>query len=189
MNAISSILSLLLLLFLFIFIFALLGMQLFGGQFNFPDGRPTSNFDSVTSALLTVFQVKENVFSSIRVRLWETFVFFSICKQDTFQQQSETHKKDILYQILFHPNHLFHFLFQILTGEDWNQVMYYAINSKGGPREGGLVYALYFVMLTLCGDYTLLNVFLAIACDSLDQAAALTEVIWWCMIASECDIK
>ena len=68
------------------------------------------------------------------------------------------------------------YYFQILTGEDWNQVMYYAINSKGGPKEGGLVYALYFVMLTLCGDYTLLNVFLAIACDSLDQAAALTEV-------------
>ena len=39
-----------------------------------------------------------------------------------------------------------------------------------------MLYALYFVMLTLCGDYTLLNVFLAIACDSLDQAAALTEV-------------
>ena len=38
-----------------------------------------------------------------------------------------------------------------------------------------MVYSLYFVMLTLCGDYTLLNVFLAIACDSLDQAAALTE--------------
>ena len=60
MNAISSILSLLLLLFLFIFIFALLGMQLFGGEFNFPDGRPTSNFDSITSALLTVFQVINN---------------------------------------------------------------------------------------------------------------------------------
>merc|ERR1719458_1235787 len=119
MNAISSILSLLLLLFLFIFIFALLGMQLFGGQFNFPEGRPTSNFDSITSALLTVFQ--------------------------------------------------------ILTGEDWNQVMYYAINSKGGRADGGMIYCLYFVMLTLCGDYTLLNVFLAIACDSLDQAAALTE--------------
>ena len=38
-----------------------------------------------------------------------------------------------------------------------------------------MVYSFYFVMLTLCGDYTLLNVFLAIACDSLDQAAALTE--------------
>ena len=56
-NAISSILSLLLLLFLFIFIFALLGMQLFGGNFNFPEGRPTSNFDTITNALLTVFQV------------------------------------------------------------------------------------------------------------------------------------
>ena len=54
--------------------------------------------------------------------------------------------------------------------------MYYAINSKGGRHDGGMVYSLYFVMLTLCGDYTLLNVFLAIACDSLDQAAALTEV-------------
>ena len=64
MNAISSILSLLLLLFLFIFIFALLGMQLFGGQFNFPEGRPTSNFDSITSALLTVFQVLYQALSS-----------------------------------------------------------------------------------------------------------------------------
>ncbi len=53
--------------------------------------------------------------------------------------------------------------------------MYTAINSKGGREAGGMVYALYFVLLTLCGDYTLLNVFLAIACDSLDQAAALTE--------------
>ena len=53
--------------------------------------------------------------------------------------------------------------------------MYTAINSKGGRAEGGMIYSLYFVMLTLCGDYTLLNVFLAIACDSLDQAAMLTE--------------
>ena len=58
--AISSILSLLLLLFLFIFIFALLGMQLFGGNFNFPEGRPTSNFDTITNALLTVFQVSSS---------------------------------------------------------------------------------------------------------------------------------
>ncbi len=57
MNAISSILSLLFLLFLFIFIFALLGMQLFGGSFNFPDGTPTSNFNTIVAALLTVFQV------------------------------------------------------------------------------------------------------------------------------------
>ena len=62
MNALSSIMSLLFLLFLFIFIFALLGMQLFGGSFNFPDETPTSNFDTVINALLTVFQVRYKEF-------------------------------------------------------------------------------------------------------------------------------
>ena len=54
----KSIVSLLLLLFLFILIFALLGMQLFGGTFNFDFGTPASNFDSFSVAMLTVFQVK-----------------------------------------------------------------------------------------------------------------------------------
>ncbi|CAB4055192.1 CACNA1B [Lepeophtheirus salmonis] len=118
MNALSSIMSLLFLLFLFIFIFALLGMQLFGGSFNFPDETPTSNFNTIINALLTVFQV--------------------------------------------------------LTEEDWNNVMYTAIVSQGGRHNGGIIYSIYFVMLTLLGNYCLLNVFLAIACDSLDQAAELT---------------
>ena len=61
MNALASIMSLLFLLFLFIFIFALLGMQLFGGTFNFLDGTPTSNFDSVINALLTVFQARRKI--------------------------------------------------------------------------------------------------------------------------------
>lgn len=48
-----------LLLFLFIFIFSLLGMQLFGGKYNFllPGERARQNFDDITSALLTVFQI------------------------------------------------------------------------------------------------------------------------------------
>jgi hypothetical protein len=57
MNALSSIMSLLFLLFRFIFIFALLGMQLFGGTFNFETHTPTSNFDTAVNSLLTVFQV------------------------------------------------------------------------------------------------------------------------------------
>ena len=55
--SLKSIVSLLLLLFLFILIFALLGMQLFGGTFNFDFGTPASNFDSFSIAMLTVFQV------------------------------------------------------------------------------------------------------------------------------------
>lgn len=51
--------SLLLLLFLFIVIFALLGMQVFGGKFNFnpTQPKPRANFDTFIQALLTVFQV------------------------------------------------------------------------------------------------------------------------------------
>lgn len=45
------------LLFVFIFIFTLLGMQLFGGRFDFPDGKPRGNYDTFNIALVTVFQV------------------------------------------------------------------------------------------------------------------------------------
>jgi len=60
LNSMRSIVSLLLLLFLFIVIFALLGMQLFGGKFNFNPlvDKPRSNFDSFWQSLLTVFQVR-----------------------------------------------------------------------------------------------------------------------------------
>jgi len=58
-NSMRSIASLLLLLGLFIVIFALLGMQLFGGKFNYDDTqqKPRQNFDSFIQSLLTVFQV------------------------------------------------------------------------------------------------------------------------------------
>ena len=58
-NSMRSIASLLLLLALFIIIFALLGMQLFGGKFNYDetDQKPRQNFDTFIQSLLTVFQV------------------------------------------------------------------------------------------------------------------------------------
>ncbi|XP_076674535.1 calcium voltage-gated channel subunit cacophony isoform X8 [Andrena cerasifolii] len=117
LSSMRSIISLLFLLFLFILIFALLGMQLFGGQFNFESGTPPTNFNTFPIALLTVFQ--------------------------------------------------------ILTGEDWNEVMYQGIESQGGHRRG-MVYSLYFIVLVLFGNYTLLNVFLAIAVDNLANAQELS---------------
>ncbi|XP_063067120.1 voltage-dependent N-type calcium channel subunit alpha-1B isoform X1 [Engraulis encrasicolus] len=118
LNSMKSIISLLFLLFLFIVVFALLGMQLFGGQFNFRDETPTTNFDTFPSAIMTVFQ--------------------------------------------------------ILTGEDWNAVMYHGIESQGGVH-GGMFSSVYFIILTLFGNYTLLNVFLAIAVDNLANAQELTK--------------
>lgn len=43
------------LLLLFVFIFTLLGMQIFGGEFDFPDGKPRGNYDSFAIGFLTVF--------------------------------------------------------------------------------------------------------------------------------------
>ncbi|PNF40346.1 hypothetical protein B7P43_G03699, partial [Cryptotermes secundus] len=49
--------------------------------------------------------------------------------------------------------------------------MYFGIRSQGG---GGMIYSLYFIILVLFGNYTLLNVFLAIAVDNLANAQELT---------------
>ncbi|XP_075993146.1 voltage-dependent P/Q-type calcium channel subunit alpha-1A-like, partial [Genypterus blacodes] len=118
LNSMKSIISLLFLLFLFIVVFALLGMQLFGGQFNFESGTPPTNFDTFPAAIMTVFQ--------------------------------------------------------ILTGEDWNMVMYDGIKSQGGVNKG-MAFSVFFIVLTLFGNYTLLNVFLAIAVDNLANAQELTK--------------
>ncbi|GCB64891.1 hypothetical protein scyTo_0011812, partial [Scyliorhinus torazame] len=65
-------------------------------------------------------------------------------------------------------------VFQILTGEDWNEVMYNGIKSQGGVNTG-MWSSVYFIVLTLFGNYTLLNVFLAIAVDNLANAQELTK--------------
>uniref|UniRef100_A0A8C7KYT9 Voltage-dependent L-type calcium channel subunit alpha n=1 Tax=Oncorhynchus kisutch TaxID=8019 RepID=A0A8C7KYT9_ONCKI len=119
LNSTPSIACLLLLLFLFIVIFSLLGMQVFGGKFNFPNApKPRSTFDSFPQALISVFQ--------------------------------------------------------ILTGEDWNSVMYDGIMAHGGPTMPGILVSIYFIILFVCGNYILLNVFLAIAVDNLAEAESLT---------------
>ncbi|KAM6217306.1 voltage-dependent L-type calcium channel subunit alpha-1S [Rhynchocyon petersi] len=120
LNSIRSIASLLLLLFLFISIFALLGMQLFGGRFDFEDTKVRrSNFDNFPQALISVFQV--------------------------------------------------------LTGEDWTSIMYNGIMAYGGPSYPGILVCIYFIILFVCGNYILLNVFLAIAVDNLAEAESLTS--------------
>ncbi|KAK3539348.1 hypothetical protein QTP70_003835 [Hemibagrus guttatus] len=68
LNSMKSIASLLLLLFLFLIIFALLGMQLFGGKFNFDETQTKrSTFDAFPQALLTCFQ------------LFDIYIYISKC--------------------------------------------------------------------------------------------------------------
>ena len=41
---------------------------------------------------------------------------------------------------------------QILTGEDWNVVMYDGIEAYGGVTSFGVVVCIYFVVLFICGN-------------------------------------
>ncbi|XP_053969144.1 voltage-dependent calcium channel type D subunit alpha-1-like [Anastrepha ludens] len=67
-------------------------------------------------------------------------------------------------------------VFQILTGEDWNLVMYDGIRAYGGIKTVGALACIYFIILFICGNYILLNVFLAIAVDNLADADSLTTI-------------
>lgn len=45
------------------------------------------------------------------------------------------------------------FVFQIMTGEDWNSVMYDGIVASGGPHTiTGILSSLYFVSLVILGN-------------------------------------
>jgi len=99
LNSMRSIASLLLLLFLFIVIFALLGMQLFGGKFNFVviHVKPRSNFDTFWDSLLTVFQVSFRVQAFLPARRYASAVLSvivcpSVCPSVTRRYCSKTAK-------------------------------------------------------------------------------------------------
>jgi hypothetical protein len=91
------------LLFVFIFIYTLLGMQVFGAQFDFPDGLPRGNYDKFSIAFLTVFQ--------------------------------------------------------IVTTENWNSVLFDSMRSE---NLNPFIPVIYYVTWIFIGNWILLNLFLAI---------------------------
>lgn len=54
--------------------------------------------------------------------------------------------------------------------------MYDGIRAYGGVASLGILACIYFIILFICGNYILLNVFLAIAVDNLADADSLTTV-------------
>jgi len=54
--------------------------------------------------------------------------------------------------------------------------MYDGIKAYGGVSSIGVLACIYFIILFICGNYILLNVFLAIAVDNLADADSLTTV-------------
>ncbi|MCI4380495.1 hypothetical protein PGIGA_G00240510 [Pangasianodon gigas] len=175
MNSMKSIISLLFLLFLFIVVFALLGMQLF----IFEEYTPT-NFDTFPAAIMTVFQIltgedwNEVMYNGIRSQggvksgMWSSIYFIVLTLFGNYTLLN------VFLAIAVDNLANAQELTKILTGEDWNEVMYNGIRSQGGVKSG-MWSSIYFIVLTLFGNYTLLNVFLAIAVDNLANAQELTK--------------
>ena len=53
--------------------------------------------------------------------------------------------------------------------------MYDGIQAFGGVTSVGLIMSFYFIILFICGNYILLNVFLAIAVDNLSDESGDEE--------------
>jgi len=72
--------------------------------------------------------------------------------------------------------------FQILTGEDWNEVMFYAIQSQGGV-DGGMLYSIYFIILVLFGNCILCRLITLQYLFASERIRSVTRVIKeaaWC---------
>lgn len=65
-------------------------------------------------------------------------------------------------------------LHQILTGEDWNAVMYHGIESQGGVRRG-MFSSIYFIVLTLFGN-----------CIILGHCLDVDSMLWFGIICFSC---
>eukprot|EP00899_Mesostigma_viride_P019380 jgi/Mesvir1/27443/Mv07229-RA.2 len=174
-RSVGSISYLSLILLLFIFVFALLGMQLFGYEFAFCDvgGKPMCPPGETCLGHLDCYEpcTPDQVgqydpggtgafpggFCERYPMSWVegdpeppggvkylTFVTHSYVPRANFD--------DIYWSIIT--------IFQVLTGENWNEVMYNGIRSTGYPA------AIYFLLLVLVGNYVILNLFLAILLDN-----------------------
>jgi voltage-dependent calcium channel L type alpha-1D len=123
------------LLLLFIFIFALLGMQFFSNRFR---------FDMETDMALSLAQVQA-LEASVSPEYASVILPYAKPRSnfDSFGLSVLT-------------------VFQILTGENWNAVMYDAW------RAGGWTSTLYFVLVVVLGMYVVMNLFLAMLINKFE---------------------
>ena len=178
-----SYLSLILL--LFMFIFALLGMQLFGYEFVFCDeygldeagGARATCPAGLTDVCPKHFDCYAPCDASL-VGQWVTFddsgagglcQRYSGAKWDPTTREDKEVDDEYLVLLGRGGNARHNFddifwsfitIFQVLTGENWNEVMY------DGMREVSTGACVYFIVLVVVGNYIILNLFLAILLDN-----------------------
>ncbi|GMT35617.1 hypothetical protein PFISCL1PPCAC_26914, partial [Pristionchus fissidentatus] len=165
------------LLVLFIFIFSILGMNLFGCKFCKEEPLPfqniyvkkceRKNFDTLLWALITVFQVFVISFSIFGMILFGCQFCNHIetgekCTCDQLNRMREMCSCDRSnFDSLLNASFT---VFQILTQEDWNMVLFNGM-SQTTPWA-----ALYFVALMTFGNYVLFNLLVAILVEGFQES-------------------
>jgi len=83
------------------------------------------------------------------------FFIYAVLGFHLFHEHDPTHWRDLAYSLLT--------LFRIVTLEDWTDVMYKAM-------ELSPAYALYFVSFVVVGTFVVINLFIAVVINNLDEA-------------------
>lgn len=83
------------------------------------------------------------------------FFIYAVLGFHLFHENDPTHWRNLAYALLT--------LFRIVTLEDWTDVMYKAM-------EMSPAYALYFVSFVVIGTFVVINLFIAVVINNLDEA-------------------
>lgn len=83
------------------------------------------------------------------------FFIYAVLGFHLFHEHDPTHWRNLAYSLLT--------LFRIVTLEDWTDVMYKAM-------ELSPAYALYFVSFVVIGTFVVINLFIAVVINNLDEA-------------------
>uniref|UniRef100_A0A8B9LAG8 Calcium channel, voltage-dependent, L type, alpha 1S subunit, b n=1 Tax=Astyanax mexicanus TaxID=7994 RepID=A0A8B9LAG8_ASTMX len=131
-----------------------------------------------------VFRLKCAVWVKSRMFYWLVIlvVFLNtlvIACEHHPQSESATRFQGLSYKpvhsYIFCVYNRLHIFIQVITGEEWDTIMYNGIMAHGGPQSPGILVSIYFIILYVVGNFILLNVFLAIAVDNLTEAESLSS--------------
>ena len=106
---------------------------------------------------LIVETLLRSIPSMLNVIILMSIIFFiyGVAGYHLFHEHDPTHWRDLSYAILT--------LFRIVTLEDWTDVMYKAM-------ELSPYYGFYFVSFVVFGTFIVINLFMAVVINNLDQA-------------------
>ncbi|CAF2224645.1 unnamed protein product [Rotaria magnacalcarata] len=142
-KALDSAAAFLLLLILFIFIFSVLGMHLFGGKFCTLEAFNTTSREKIEMECRCCACIE-----------WNLLKISTDLKDLTCTEERENFNS-LLFALLT--------VFQILTQEDWNEILYNAMkNTKPWA-------ALYFIALIVIVNYILVNLLVAIVVENFQN--------------------